>query len=329
MPPGAGGAKYFLTTGRFQVSQSFDRKLEGLKVGDSISRMVSMRAEDTVGMTLPALGFDAPEGMRVYPGIPKISERAERGKIEAARIETVTYVLEREGSYELPEIAILWWDPQTKKMSQALLPAIEFKVEENPGYNAEVFASSEEPEKPPSEEPKQTLLGRLRPLLPWGSAILGIFVFLIATRHMLSMKGLTLRSLLAGGKRWRGDAEITSFKRFRRACLANDAKASLRELVFWLDLTNTRPVTPTLEQFATETGVPGLLKEEDALQAFLFARPANAEPHDLQRKWWGRPFYRVVAQARREHIRSTKRPQRSKQEMLCLNPKAPPLERVQ
>lgn len=328
MPPGAEGATYFLTTGRFQIGQSFDRNLEGLKVGDSIIRTVSMTAEGTLGMTLPALGFEASDAIRVYPGVPKLSERTERGKIDAARIETVAYVLEKDGSYEFPEIAILWWDPQTNKMNKALLPAIEFKVEENPGYNAEIFASSKEPEKPPSDEPKPTLLDRLRPLLPWGPAILGIFVLLIATWRLLSMKGITLRSLLAGRKRRRGAAEITSFKRFRKACLANDAKASLRELVFWLDLTNTLPVAPTLEQFAKESGIPGLLEEEDALQAFLFARPAKTEPFDVQRKWSGRPFYRVVAQARRAHVRSTKRPQRYKQEMLCLNPKAPPLERV-
>jgi hypothetical protein len=213
-------------------------------------------------------------------------------------------------------------------MSQALLPVIEFNVEENPGYNAEVFASSEGSEQPAAEAPTRMLLDRLRPLLPWVPAVLGIVVLLIAIRRLLSMQGITLRSVLAARKRRRSAAEITSFKRFRQASLSNEARASLRELIYWLDLTNTRPVAPTLEQFARASGMPGLLQEADALQAFLFAGPAQAEAHDLPRQWSGRALYRVVAQARRAHMRRAKRPQWDEQAMLCLNPKAPPLKRV-
>jgi len=92
VPAGAEGAKYFLTTKNFHISQSLDRKLEDLEVGDSIIRTVNMTAEDTVGMTLPPLSFEAPEGIRLYTGVPKISEKAERGRIEATRTETTTYV---------------------------------------------------------------------------------------------------------------------------------------------------------------------------------------------------------------------------------------------
>ena len=320
VPPGTEGAKYFLTTDRFQVSQSFDRKLEGLKVGDSIIRTISMTAEDTVGMTLPVLGFEAPDGIRLYPGVPKISEKGERGKIEAGRTETVTYVLEREGSYKLPEIAILWWNPQTKKMSRALLPVIEFKVEENPGYNAEVFASSEETEKQPSGEPNRTILDRVKASSHWAVALLGTFFILLIVRRILSMKGISISSWLAERRRRRADTEITHFKRFRKASLSNDARGSLRELMFWLDRTNAQPVAPTLEQFTKESSMPELLKGEDALQVFLFARPGKPDPMELPRKWSGRPFYRVMVRARRARIRRSKRLQQCKQEMLYLNP---------
>jgi hypothetical protein len=320
VPTGAEGTKYFLTTDRFQIGQSLDRKLEGLKVGDSIIRTVSMTAENTVGMTLPPLSFETPDGIRFYTGVPKISEKAERGKIEATRIETATYVLEKEGRYKLPEIEILWWNPQTKKMSRALLPVIEFNVEENPGYNEEVFTSSEEIENKPSGESRTTFLNHLRPLLPWASAVLGIVVSMLVVRRILSMKGTSIRSLLAERRRRRANAEITYFKRFRKASFSNDARASLRELMFWLDCTNLRPLAPTLDQFAKESGLPGLLKEEDALKALLFALPAEAEPIEPQRKWSGKPFYRLITRARRAKIRRNKSPQRNVEQIVTLNP---------
>jgi hypothetical protein len=304
VPAGAEGAKYFLTTDSFQISQSLDRKAEGLKVGDSITRTVSMTAENTVGMTLPPLSFEAPDGIRLYTGPPKVSEKAERGKVEAARIETVTYVLEKEGSYKLPEIVILWWNPQTKRMNRAFLPVIEFKAGGNPGVNAEVFAGSEEIEKQSSDAPERTLRDRLKRVLHWVLMIFGLFLFFLAIRRVLSLKGISIRSYRAERKRQKADAEITDFKRFKKASLSDDPRASLRELMAWLDRTNTRPVTPTLEQFAGESGMPELLRAQEALKDFLFARPERAEPIE---KWSGRSFYWLVAQARRDRIRRNKR----------------------
>jgi hypothetical protein len=321
LPPGAEGAKYYLTTSNFRISQSLDRKVDSLKVGDAIIRTISMTAEDTVGMTLPHLTFDAPDGIRLYPGVPRISEKAERGKIEATRVETATYVLGKEGGYKLREIAILWWSPQTQKMNKAVLPSIEFKVEENPGSKTEVFASSEETEKKPSDEPRGPLLDRIRPLLSWVPAVLGIIVFLIATRQILSLKGISIRPWLTERRKRRADAEITYFKRFRKACLSNDARGALRELMFWLDYRNARSAAPTLEQFERESGMTELLKEEEALNGILFARPAKAEPLDLQTKWSGRPFYRVVAQARSAQIDKAKKPKSSGEQLPSLNPR--------
>jgi len=320
MPAWAEGAKYFLTTNSFHIDQSLDRKLEGLKVGDSMIRTVSMTAENTVGMTLPPLSFEAPEGIRLYPGVPKISERVERGKIEATRTETTTYVLEKEGRYKLPEIEILWWDPQTKKMNKARLPAMELQVEGNAGYNTEVFASSEEIGGQHPDEPKRTVLDRWRTSLRWAPAALGLLLFLLVIRRILSAKGISIRSRLAERKRQRANAETTYFKRFRKASLSNDARATLRELMFWLDRVNTRPVASTLEQFGRESGIPELSKKGNALKGLLFAPAAEAGSSEFQGEWFGKPFYKLVAQARRAQIRRNKRPHRSGEQMLSLSP---------
>jgi len=320
VPAGAEGAKYFLTAKNFQIVQSLDRKLEGLKVGDSITRTVNMTAEDTVGMTLPPLSFEAPEGIRLYTGVPKISEKAERGKIEAARTETATYVLEKEGRYKLPEIVILWWDSQKKKMNKARLPAMEFQVEGNAGYNAEVFASSEEIGGKPSDEPRRTVLDRLKASLHWVFVALGLLVFLLIARRILLLRGISLRYWLAEWRRRKAKAETTYFKRFQKASLSNDARATLRELMFWLDRLNIQPNASTFEGFARESGIPELLKEGDILKNSLFARPTATGPSEFQGEWSGKAFYKLVAQARRVQIRRSKKPQLRGQRILSLNP---------
>jgi hypothetical protein len=320
VPAEAEGARYFLITKSFHIAQSIDQKLEGLKVGDSITRTVNMTAEDTVGMTLPPLSFEAPEGIRLYTGVPKITEKAERGKIEAARTETATYVLEKEGRYKLPEIVILWWDPQKKKMNKARLPAMEFQVGGNAGYSTEVFASSEEIGGKPADEAKRTRLDLLRTTLNWVTPVLGFGVFLLIIRRILSMKGISLRSWLAERRKQRANAEITYFKRFQKASLSNDARATLRELMYWLDRLNTQTEASTLERFAGESGMPELLREGDALKGLLFARPAAPGPSEFQGEWSGKAFYKLVAQARRAQIRRNKRLKQSREQALSLNP---------
>jgi hypothetical protein len=323
LPAGAEGAKYYLTTSNFRINQSLDRKLEGLKVGDSFTRTVDMTAEDTVGISLPPLTFEARAGIRLYPGTPKVSEKAERGKIEATRTETATYVLEREGRYTLPEIAIVWWNPQTKRMNKARLPAIELQVQANSGYNTEVFARSQEPEEKPVEEPGRTGMEHLKASLHWLGLLLGVFLLLLVLWRILNKKGISIKSYFQEIRKRRAEAEITYFKRFRKASLSNDTKATLRELMFWLDRTNTRPVAPTLEQFERESGIPELSKEGEALKDLLFARSAELGPMELQKKWSGKPFYRLVAKARKAQIQRNKGPKRrGGEQIISLNPHA-------
>jgi very-short-patch-repair endonuclease len=320
MPPGAEGAKYFLTTDRFQIRQTLDRNLEGLKVGDALTRTVEMTAEATVGISLPPLTFEAPEGVRLYPGTPGVSEKAERGKIEATRTESATYVLEKEGHYTISEIVITWWNPQTKGMNKARLPAMDLNVRENPVYNAETFESSREPEEKPSEEPGRTVKERFKTLLHWAGLLLVLFLLFLVLRRLLVAKGFSVKSYLTEKKRRKADAEKAYFGQFRKACSSNDPRASLRELMSWLDRTNTRPVALTLDQFARESGMPELVQAEETLNSLLFARPAKTGPIELQKTWSGKSFYGVVAQARKAQFRRNKRPKRSKEEISCLNP---------
>jgi hypothetical protein len=205
-------------------------------------------------------------------------------------------------------------------MNKARLPAVEFQAEGNAGYNAEVFASSEEIGGKPSDEPKRTVLDRLKPSLHWVFVALGLLILLLIIRRILSTKGISIKSWLAERQEQRANAEITYFKRFQKASLSNDARAALRELMYWLDRLDTQTGASTLERFARESGMDELLKEGDVLKGLLFARPAAPGPSEFQREWSGKSFYKLVAQARRTQIHRSKRLKRTTEQLLSLNP---------
>ncbi len=320
VPAGAEGAEYFLCASNFKVTQSFDRKLENLKTGDSFIRTISMRAQDTVGIALPPLRFEAPEGVRLYAGTPRIFETAERGKVEATRTEAATYALEKPGAYELPEIMILWWDPQKKKMNKDRLPQIEFEVAEDSNTKPEVFASSIDTATPGPQEPRKSFRGSFKKLLPWLLVLFGGLFFLALIRRILSARGISIASWLSEGKKRRAGAEIVCFKRFRKASLSNDPKAALREIMIWLDCLNSKAEASTLEEFAKGSGMPELVKQASALRASLFSRIAEDGSRDPRNKWSGHGFCALVDKARKAHLRRTQRAKNRTEQMFLLNP---------
>ncbi|MGI9366538.1 MAG: hypothetical protein ACR2O8_15245 [Rhizobiaceae bacterium] len=131
-PPEAEALGQILTTSDMTVDESYDREPEGLKVGDAIVRTVKMRADDTFALAMPVIEFAQVEGTRVYPAKPGLTDQTNRGQYSGERVESATYVFEKDGAAELPEIKIQWWNPDTKTLEEKVLPALELTIAVNP-----------------------------------------------------------------------------------------------------------------------------------------------------------------------------------------------------
>ena len=305
VPPGAKGAKYFLTADGFRLRQSFSRKPGDLQAGDSLDRTVTMTAQNTAGISLPPLTFEVPDGIRLYPGTPAVTETAERGRVEATRTEKVTYLAEKEGRYTLPEIVILWWNPTSRTTHRASLPPVELNVRASAGFRPEVFAGSEAEDGRP---PGTTTGSRrsLRTALQLLAVLVAALLVVLAAWKLLGLGALSPAAWLAARRARRREAEATWFKRFRRASRSRDPRSALRHLMFWLDCADGRPTVPTLERFAGESGVAGLSREARHLGELLFTRRANSGG-DSRASWSGTRLYKAVARARRSGREATRR----------------------
>jgi hypothetical protein len=67
-------------------------------------------------MAMRDLAFAAPPGVRVYVEPPQDEDRQNRGDLVGRRIDRVTYVFERGGSFVIPGIAQPWWDLGSKRL---------------------------------------------------------------------------------------------------------------------------------------------------------------------------------------------------------------------
>ncbi|MGE8150356.1 hypothetical protein ACQKP5_03795 [Pseudomonas vancouverensis] len=116
-----------------------------LKVGDSVTRELTLQADGTLAMALPTPLLADIQGLSRYPKSPQISNLNDgRGHFNGGqRIDTVTYRIDTAGHYSLPAIDLKWWDTGSQQIRTTTLPALTFDAAANAAYKP-VFSISED-----------------------------------------------------------------------------------------------------------------------------------------------------------------------------------------
>jgi hypothetical protein len=302
VPEEAKGVDYFVTTPQLRVQEEYDRSFEDLKVGDSFSRTVTMIADDSVGMLLPPLDFGVIEGLNAYPASPRMEDKSNRGVNTGKRFESVTYVMEKEGDYKLPEIIIYWFDLQDEELKLEVLPAVEFSVAANPELEQEMLAFLEDEE---IESEEETTAAQKRPL-----DIKNILYLILALILLFAALVIFIIPYLKRFFAWRkrqksiqAETEKAYFKRFRKACNKENPKEVMQSLLNWLDKVYPGPGAATIDDFASQSGDLELQVLTAGLKSELYGK---SDLDESQAEWSGRDFYRTVSQARKRLIQKEK-----------------------
>lgn len=127
-----GGA--LMPVARITISQQFDRPVGGhpssFHVGDALVRTLNTYAVQTQSMMIPPPHVDAPPGVRVFAADPKLSDETKDrvGLLGGRRIDRLTYVFERPGTYTLPAVRIGWFNAAANRQETAEAPALPVTV---------------------------------------------------------------------------------------------------------------------------------------------------------------------------------------------------------
>jgi hypothetical protein len=124
----------FLAATNLTIEQTVHYSSEQLKIGDSLTRAITIRADGPPSMLLPPTTFAAPQGLRLYPAQPLLQDTvaSRSGNISATRVDAATYMLERPGDHLLPAIAIRWWNVRSERIETARVDSIKLHVLDNP-----------------------------------------------------------------------------------------------------------------------------------------------------------------------------------------------------
>jgi len=147
-PPGFKPGEPVLVAQGLRFTQTIVNSAKPLKVGDSITRQLTLQADNAMAMSLPAPAMGDISGLSRYPKSPKISNLDDgRGNFNGGqRIDTMTYRVDSEGRYSLPAIELKWWDASSQQTRTAQVPAITFEAAANNAYKP-VFSIADDLKK--------------------------------------------------------------------------------------------------------------------------------------------------------------------------------------
>lgn len=275
VPPGAENIPELISTTKLEAEQQWEPDAQEFKVGDGTKRTVLLSGPDISGMAFTPLTFPPTDGLGIYPGEPSVDDHYERGMLTGKRTETVTYMFEREGSYELPEIVIPWWDMKNRDVKRAVLPALKLTVAPAPaGASMETGAVDD------------AAPGRWK-MPPW---LMAVIIILLVVLGVLWRYRQTLRFRWQRWQHERSEAEKAYFQRFKEASRSGDPKKAVNDLMHWLDRIHSGTGAARLDQFLLDFGDREARIETDGLMQSLGAADG--------RKWNGEALAEHMSEAR-------------------------------
>jgi hypothetical protein len=163
------------------------------------------------------------------------------------RSDSVTFICEREGLYNIPGLQFQWWDPGREKLNEETIPGLRLEVTANPAFTSE-RASVDRPA-----------------LISWTDILLAapVLVLLVLAGRRASRTLLRWiqkkREAIQAGEPW-------AFRRALKACSSATAPDAYRALTLWTSRLDSVRSHQTLLQLAQSSGIPNLRREVEALQ---------------------------------------------------------------
>jgi hypothetical protein len=276
-PPGVKTGDLVITTTSLELDHDWQPKSENLHAGDAITLTVTRRANDISAMLLPPLPVFRHAGLAAYPQAPEVSDKTNRGDLTGERVDTIIWVVEKPGIYEIPGIRFQWWDPVGRELKQQIVPGLSLDIPSSPSDGSVADAT--------------TSLGKAR------HSLLPILLILLA--------GLLTIALWWRFGRKTGDQHLddekSAFTALQNACKSNQATQTHAAIHTWLGYSSSslKFRHTTLNEFARNVNDQSLATELENLQEAIVAS---------NEKWQGNELL-VSLQAIRHKINAQKKVQ--------------------
>ncbi|HHC7130468.1 TPA: BatD family protein [Vibrio parahaemolyticus] len=117
----SGDTPWFSAT-HVDVNQEWETSTETLKVGDVITRKITVSAQDSLSVLLPdLLKGGSTTRYQAYPQPPRLTDTQTRSDYQSTRTEENVYVIQQGGELTLPDYEFRWWNSKTQQVETVVL----------------------------------------------------------------------------------------------------------------------------------------------------------------------------------------------------------------
>ncbi|NKB38224.1 MAG: protein BatD [Gammaproteobacteria bacterium] len=127
IPDGFSGS-HWIPAQLLTLTESWSPNPPVFKVGEPITRTLTLNAAGQTASQLPELPAWVPDDFKQYPDQPTLNDSQTAKGITASRQEKVAIIPNKAGEFVLPEISVAWWNTATDKMEFANLPERRIQV---------------------------------------------------------------------------------------------------------------------------------------------------------------------------------------------------------
>ena len=245
------------------VEEQWSGSLDQLRIGDSLTRTISVSGAGLQGAQLPPIETLEIDGLRAYPDQPTINNVNGDQGVTGVRTDSVALVAVRDGEYELPPLEIPWWDTASNTLRYARLPARRVRVLPNALPPGETPADAL-----PTPTPAAATTNSTAGAWPWIAAFCALGWLLTSLWFLRRKPSSETRPDVV---------ERASSVALRKACRANDARLARRELHAWL---RGQQYAGTLTSWLREQNSDELDAAIHDLESALFGAGAGAKNWD-------------------------------------------------
>ncbi|GAB5414181.1 MAG: BatD family protein [Congregibacter sp.] len=221
----------WLPSAKLTLEEQWSGPLDELRIGDSVTRTITVTGEGLQGAQLPPIEGASGDGLRAYPDQPSINSMSGENGVTGLRTDSLALVAVAEGEYVLPAMEIPWWDTRSDSLQIARLPERRIRVAPSATVPRDVTGSTESTDSVDAADSLSTTTSN-----PLWQIVAAICAFGWLGTSLLLLRARRSTPSASTGPAKRADKVMppASLSSVLAACKRNDPGAAHRALLQWL-----------------------------------------------------------------------------------------------
>lgn len=291
----------WLPSNMLTIHQNWQPEVSTFKVGEPITRTITLTAAGLSEEQLPVIEMNVPAGLKVYPDQAQFHTGMSSGHLVSQKVRNFALVASKPGEFQLPEITIPWWNTVTNRYQVATIAAQKITVLANSELTTEpeITANTQKQEQTPA----QTIIVTQTSWLQW----LFLTLWLVTALAWFVSAKFSKPKKTNDTKHENTNSNV--YLSLLTACKKNQGLEVLALISPWVNTLQTKAgkaITSSLDEAIFEINSQEFQLEIQSLQQCYYAKQ--------QKDWHGKNLVALIQAINKQGIKT------DKQILLPLNP---------